>query len=65
MSFETPLRPLQAGFLAELALGFVERSAQRPHRKRQGHGVEVAHAIVVGQTGLRAHAEAVADGRRR
>src|SRR6185369_13870307 len=52
---------LESGFFAKLPFHFFQRQAQRSHNERHGERVEVAHAIIVRQAGLRAHAETVAD----
>ena len=64
----TPLRPSSPLWLARIAEHFGQRLAGLLHDQRQGEGIEIAHAVVLRQAALRAHAHAgghalpVADG---
>ena len=47
-----PLRPSSPLWLAEHRQHLVERLAGAPHHHRQGEGIEVADAVVLGQAAL-------------
>ncbi len=58
---QTARQSFEAAFFRELPLRFFEAEAERFHRIGKCFRIEIAHAIVVRQTRLRAHAQAVAN----
>ena len=61
MSLIRRSKPLSPDSLQSCRSRFVKGDAERSHHVRHGFGIEIADAIVLRQTGLRAHAHAGAD----
>ena len=58
-----PAQALQTAFAAQRVFDLIDRETVTPHHVQHGHRVEIAHAVVVRQTGLRTQTHAVADRR--